>query len=165
MCYGLEVCYHLKIRLLKPQPPTWWSLEVVIIGFRWGREGGTPVMGLVALTEQEERPEHSLSPPSKTQRDGSHLPAGREPFSGNQLGQDFDLGLSNPSTLRNKFLLLKLSLQYFFYGSLNTLSQCLSVWSKKNQSHTKPATDSVHPSHRDQGWRHLILLEIIICWC
>ena len=102
-------------------------------------------MGLVALTEQEERPEHSLSPPSKTQRDGSHLPAGREPFSGNQLGQDFDLGLSNPSTLRNKFLLLKLSLQYFF------LWECLSVWSKKNQSHTKPATDSVHPSHRDQG--------------
>lgn len=108
-------------------------------------------MGPVALTEREERPEQSLSPPSETQRDGGHLPAGREPFSGNQLGQDFDLGLSNPSTLRNKFLLLKLSLQYFLYGSLNTLSQCLSVWSKKKQSHTKPATDSVHPSHRDQG--------------
>lgn len=57
----------------------------------------------------------SVSPPSETQRDG-HLPAGREPFSGNQLGQDFDLGLSNPSTLRNKFLLLKLSLQYFCMG-------------------------------------------------
>lgn len=126
-------------------------------------------MGLVALTEQEERPEHSLSPPSKTQRDGSHLPAGREPFSGNQLGQDFDLGLSNPSTLRNKFLLLKLSLQYFFlWESENTepVSECVVQEEPKPHKTCHRLSSSVPQRPRLKtpdsiGDHHLLMLSKI----
>lgn len=150
-----RVCYHLRIRLLKtPNPPMWWSLEVVIIGFKDEvMRGRTPVMGPVTQRSGR-RPEQSLSPLVRLAENG-HLPAGKKPFSETQLGQDFDLGLSTQYSWEISSCCGSALLCIFCIESEYTepVSECVV---QKKQTAQGLQTQFIHP-HRDQGWRHLIL--------
>lgn len=72
------------------------------------------------------------------------------PSQGTNFGQDFDLGLSNPSTLRKFLLSLSSAYSIFVWESEYTepVSECGPRRSKATQ---KPARLSSSIPHRDQG--------------